>query len=250
MSDSRAKENVEADKAGKPDADKTAAVSEKAREVDPKGGREGTSGPQGKAAQSERKGKTWPIWLLVAALVTALAGFAWVLASQLFFTPVSNQQEARAPGSDQNVNAAGQQGEQDDGKPISILPEKNGEDFGVTILQKQPETDDEGKPVTLAPIAQGADIASGFAMDLGAADSYLELSRRFADIANVNGPENFRRLEPRAVLRETVTGLEARLLVGPFETRKEATEACAILVLDASLECLPTEFEGELIPRD
>ncbi len=246
MSNSRAKENVEAEQAQKPVAGKGVPNSGQMPKKAP------PTGPENQNNLPDRKGKTWPIWLLSAILVAALAGFAWVLASQLLFAPASKQEANRAPGIlvNRNGNPASDPGENSDRKPLSILPDKIGNDIGVTILQKQPETDDEGKPVTLAPIAQGADIASGFAMDLGAANSFLELSRRFADIAAVNGPENFRRLEPRAILRETVSGLEARLLVGPFETRKEAGEACAILVLDAALECLPADFEGELIPRD
>lgn len=225
MSDSRHKENVEAGKAPKPVSAQPA--------INPQKGRK----PGTPEKQTEPGGKTWPIWLLSALVVLALAGFVWILASQLFLNPQVREanQETRTTSAEEGS------------APLSIIPE---ESTGVTILEKQPETGNEGQATGLAPVAQGADIASGFAMDLGAADSFLELSRRFAAIADLNGPENFQRLEPRAVLRDTVNGLEAHLLVGPFETQKEASEACAILVLDEAMPCGTATFEGELIPRN
>ena len=87
-------------------------------------------------------------------------------------------------------------------------------------------------------------------MDLGAADSFIDLTRRFATIVAENGENNFLRLEPRAVLRETVNGLEARLLVGPFDSEAEAAEACEVLILREGVVCTAQPFEGELIARE
>ena len=229
MSDSRPKENVEAGKAQKP----VSAESTPIPENRPKSGMPDNT--------PEIKGKTWPVWLLGTVLVAAIAGFGWVLASQLFFGP-SGEKATTAPATTTTTASS-----PSDDAPLSIIP---ADEEGVTVLEKQSGPANTDQTAGLAPVAQGADIATGFAMDLGSARSFLDLSRRFANIAAVNGPENFQRLEPRAILRDTVTGLEARLLIGPFETRNEAFEACAILVLDITIKCEPAPFEGELIPRN
>ncbi|MGB7286335.1 MAG: hypothetical protein WBC71_05340 [Salaquimonas sp.] len=137
--------------------------------------------------------------------------------------------------------------QEEDTSPISILPLEPG---GVTILQKQPETNEPLAPIALAPIAQGADVATGFGIDVGSADSFLDLTRKFAELVTINGPENFQRLEPRAILRETLTGLEARLLIGPFETAVQAVEACNVLILSDEIPCTAEIFQGELIARE
>ena len=170
--------------------------------------------------------------------VLGLVIFAAVIGNQLLRGNSSKEttQLAGKPANTENSN-----------QPVSILPAKPD---GITIVEKQPETPDPSAPVALAPIAQGSDIATGFAMDMGPADSYLELSRRFAELANLNGVENFQRLEPRAVLRETVTGLEARLLIGPFDTEKQADEACSVLVLPDEASCNAVLFQGDLISRE
>ncbi len=170
----------------------------------------------------------------------ALGGFAWVIGQQWMNDQAQETGARQAPESE--LTASGT----DPGAPISLLPREPG---GVTILEKQAEPPGENNMAALAPVAQGAEAASGFAMDLGNADSFLELTRRFVSIAEINGAENFLRLEPRAVLRETVDGLEARLLVGPFRTQSAAEDACSVLILDPDTPCLAAPFEGELIPR-
>jgi hypothetical protein len=179
------------------------------------------------------------LFVLALAAVLALVVFGWVVASQML-----NGSDNHSAGFN-NGNVPTTNNDQSD-QPISILP---GEPAGVTLLEKQPEISTQST-IQLAPVAQGADVASGFAMDLGSASSFLELSRRFSMIILDNGPENFQRLEPRAILRETITGLEARLLVGPFDSEAEAGEACAILLLPDELLCRPAIFEGELIARE
>jgi len=177
-----------------------------------------------------------PIFILSILVLIGLIGFAAVAAMQW----VGKQDGDQASLKDQTSA-------QSDTAPVSILPV---EPEGVTILEKQPELAQEDASAPIAPVAQGADIATGFAMDIGAADSFLELSRRFAETVLANGEENFQRLEPRAVLRETITGLEARLLIGPFETEAAAKEACNVLVLSEETTCMPSRFEGELIARE
>ena len=186
-----------------------------------------------------------PFTILILLLVSGIVLFAILFALQFFYTRnLGNSLPSSVTGTqkESSSNAGG-----DDGAPISILPEQPG---GVTILEKQAESTGGGSAAPSAPVAQGAGIATGFAMDLGAADSFLELSRRFAEIVDENGENNFLRLEPRAVLRETVNGLEARLLIGPFDSEAEAADACSVLILAEDITCTAQPFEGELIPRE
>lgn len=92
-------------------------------------------------------------------------------------------------------------------------------------------------------------LTEGFAMQLGSAKTVLELSHRFNRIAADNNPKNFERLQPRAIFAETVSGLQAFLLVGPFDNEKDVLEACEVLILNEAVECKPRLFEGEAIPR-
>ena len=183
-----------------------------------------------------------PFTILIILLISGIALFTILFALQFFYTrDLGETVPVTVSGGDQKQHV------QDDGAPVSILP---GEPEGVTILEKQADAEG-GSPVPpSAPVAQGAGIATGFAMDLGAADSFLELTRRFAAIVAENGENNFQRLEPRAVLRETVNGLEARLLVGPFDSEAEAADACEVLILEEEISCAAQPFEGELIARE
>lgn len=171
--------------------------------------------------------------LIVALAVIALVIFAGVIGSQLLDKPKSEEQISSPTPQPTN-------------EPISILPLEPG---GVTILSKQPDTQQPTAELPTAPIAQGADIASGFAMDIGSADSYLDLTRKFAELVEINGAENFLRLEPRAILQDTVSGLEARLLIGPFTTSEQALEACSALILPENTPCTVGSFQGDLISR-
>ena len=186
---------------------------------------------------SSKEASPIPLWLMALAVlvVIALVTFAWVIGREL----VAGKQKADTGSLTTTTPAAS-----DDG-PLSILPREAG---GVTVVEKQPEA--VATPAIVAPIAAVAAVASGYAMDLGAAVSFIDLTARFHNIEMTNGPENFVRLEPRAVLRETDSGLEARLLVGPFDTENAAEEACAALELPDDLQCQPVLFEGEIIPRE
>jgi hypothetical protein len=91
---------------------------------------------------------------------------------------------------------------------------------------------------------------AGFAIDLGGAQSFSDLSARFARIAAENAELGLEKLHPRSVLRDTVDGLEARLLVGPFDSEAAAAAACATLALPADAECAPSAFGGVAIARE
>ncbi|WP_075996609.1 hypothetical protein [Salaquimonas pukyongi] len=198
----------------------------------------------GGAAAAGKPGRIpLPFTILTLLLITGITLFGVLFALQFF--------HARPPAGAVPKTLSGPTGENpaetpDDGAPVSILPD---EPAGITVLEKQAEAEKTGEVAPTAPIAQGAGIATGFAMDLGAADSFIELTQRFSAIVSENGESNFLRLEPRAVLRETVTGLEARLLVGPFDSEAEAADACKVLILGEGIDCTPQPFEGELIAR-
>lgn len=136
--------------------------------------------------------------------------------------------------------------EQDQG-PIPLLPR---EPDGVTIVPKQ--TDNDAAPLSGVDALPGAnpDIADGFAIELGSALSFAELSARFAQLASQNAEAGLDQLEPRATLVETATGLEARLLVGPYDTEEAASQACLSIALPQGIVCKATPFKGELISRE
>jgi len=127
----------------------------------------------------------------------------------------------------------------------AVAPEKP----GVTVLVKQPGRRHSALPVLTAPAGQGAGSVSGYAIDLGGASSFGALSARFAEIARLNAEVDFDRLEPRTILRDTLDGVEARLLVGPFKTVKEAEAVCENIALPARVNCQAVRFAGELIAR-
>jgi len=89
----------------------------------------------------------------------------------------------------------------------------------------------------------------GYAIELGGARSFGELSKRFAAIAEANQEIAFDRMEPRVTLADTAAGVEARLLVGPFDSLVDAEETCAQIALPAGIGCRPTGFAGEVIAR-
>ena len=196
---------------------------------------DGNKAPLMRPVPQEPEKTKLPTALKLIALLAAIAviAFVFVIASQLSKTP-------------QNQTATNTDDENSQLEPLSILPIQP---EGTTVLAKQPDQDENQGTAIFAPIAQGGDIATGFAIDMGATDSYIELSGKFAEIVETNGAENFQRLEPRAILRETVSGLEARLLIGPFETLEQAKEACDALILPPDTPCIPDTFQGDLIPR-
>ena len=131
-------------------------------------------------------------------------------------------------------------------EPIEVLPR---EPDGVTIILKK----QQGTPEVAAvpnPAVENRPNRSGFAIHLGTAKSFSELSARFAEIGRINQELLLDELEPRATLEETQSGLEARLMVGPFETMDRARAVCANIALPAGVECEAGPFGGELIARE
>ena len=120
---------------------------------------------------------------------------------------------------------------------------------GVTVLDRQPYDRNASAPPPAPQAKRAAAVPSEFAMELGGAQSFSALSVRFAEIAGQNAEAGFDRLQPRATLKETMEGLEARLLVGPFQTRQAALAACNELALPRNILCRAVPFEGEAIAR-
>ena len=121
---------------------------------------------------------------------------------------------------------------------------------GVTVAVKQTDPKKSEPGALVLPDASASQKLPGFALDLGSAQSFSELSRRFAEIAAQNAELQFDALEPRATLTDTIDGLEARLLVGPFETLGQAIEACRNIALPSGIECKAVDFAGEKIARE
>lgn len=129
-------------------------------------------------------------------------------------------------------------------EPISLLPRQP---EGITIMLRappEPEPDDQS-----APGSPGNSAGPGFAAELGGAGSFTDLSQRFERLARDNAELPFEQLEPRAIIADTANGLEARLLVGPFESIETAETFCANVALPADIGCRPAAFGGERIAR-
>ncbi len=119
---------------------------------------------------------------------------------------------------------------------------------GVTILSKEGgQAEPQAFPGTL--VDSQSNPATGFAIDLGAAMSFSELSRRFADIEQLNAEAGFENLQPRAIITDAANGIEARLLVGPFDSMAQAQEICAAIALPDGVDCSARAFAGEVISR-
>lgn len=175
---------------------------------------------------------------MIAIVTTVLACiglvyFATILFDEYKNNDVSMTKETTTP----NIETS---------EPMSILPV---EPEGITVLEKQAELE-VGSNNTTVPIAAPSQIVSGYAMEVGTALSFSELSRKFSQIVTANGIKNFNSLEPRAVLSETINGLQAKLLIGPFKDEASAGEACEVLILSDGTVCNTQIFEGELIARE
>jgi hypothetical protein len=120
---------------------------------------------------------------------------------------------------------------------------------GVTVAVKQNDPEKIAPEILEKHQAQTKEVP-GFAINLGSAQSFSDLSRRFAEIAAQNAELQFDRLEPRATLTETIDGLEAQLLVGPFETLQLAEQACASIALPSGVDCSAAKIAGDLIARE
>ena len=193
-----------------------------------------------KTKTSQANSSLLPIPILIITILAflGLIAFIGILAYEYLSVAQKNSSKLSPAGIEQSNKLADE--------PISILPEKPD---GITILQKQPDQSDQSNEITASPTPQGASLVTGFAADLGAALSFRELTDRFALIVEINGAENFNKLDPRAVFKETLSGLEARLLVGPFKNEQDVIEACQIIERGEDIPCSPVLFEGELIAR-
>ncbi|MGI9401378.1 MAG: hypothetical protein ACR2O0_09005 [Rhizobiaceae bacterium] len=129
---------------------------------------------------------------------------------------------------------------------ISVLPR---EPEGVTVLNKRDEARLTAEPAIAIPEAEESTTATGFGISLGSAASFSALSKRFAEITETNAEMLLDQLEPRATLKDTENGLEAQLMIGPFDTLIDAQQACTSIALPSNIICIAEKFEGELIER-
>ncbi len=186
------------------------------------------------------------VWLGLGAIVLLFSGAAAIavmlLSPQLGSSPQAATATAAPIPAVEPATAVAKS------EPIPVLPK---EPAGTTILVKKPEPSipEEPAPAPAPAVQSSQQLANGYSIDLGAALSFSELSRRFGEIARSNQELPFDTLEPRATLKDTPQGLEARLVVGPFATEAEAAEICGKIALPSGVECNPAPFEGELISR-
>jgi hypothetical protein len=150
--------------------------------------------------------------------------------------------DAEAPA----ATPAGEQSAGVQSEGVTVLPRIQEEKKAATAPVQQAAAIDEQPSNQAQPVTAGE---LGYAIELGGARSFSELSRRFAAIADANQEIAFDRMEPRVTLADTATGVEARLLVGPFDSLVDAEETCAQIALPSGIGCRPTGFAGEVIAR-
>ncbi|WP_333822440.1 SPOR domain-containing protein [Pinisolibacter sp.] len=98
---------------------------------------------------------------------------------------------------------------------------------------------------TDTPAVKPAATVPASAIDLGGFRTLASLRRAWSDTAGRNA-ELAKALEPLARLRETDTGMEARLLAGPFADPTEAAKACLRLKAGGA-PCAVTTYSGQPI---
>ncbi len=96
-----------------------------------------------------------------------------------------------------------------------------------------------------APTPNPAAAEAPAAIDLGGFRSLASLRRSWADMSLRYGDLS-KGMEPRARLRETDSGMEARLLAGPFTDPTSAAKAC-LRLRAAGAPCTVTTYGGQPI---
>lgn len=95
-------------------------------------------------------------------------------------------------------------------------------------------------PETTGSISASPDAA---ALDLGGHRSLASLKRAWSDMTT-RYSEFGARMEPLARLRETDSGMEARLLAGPYSNQAEAAKSCMRLKA-LGVSCAVTTYSGQ-----
>lgn len=96
-----------------------------------------------------------------------------------------------------------------------------------------------------APVPEASAAAAPSAIDIGGFRSLSSLRRSWADMSQRYGDLS-KGMEPRARLRETDSGIEARLLAGPFADPTDAAKAC-LRLRAAGAPCAVTTYGGQPI---
>ena len=114
----------------------------------------------------------------------------------------------------------------------------------VRVVGTQPGETAPAAPPAAAPTPPPG-AAAPVAIDLGGFRSLASLRRAWADTATRH-TALAKDLEPLARLRETESGMEARLLVGPFADQTEAAKACLRLKATGAV-CTVATYAGQPI---
>lgn len=108
---------------------------------------------------------------------------------------------------------------------------------------------DVGKPVTAAEPAKAVEApvaaqpGEAAALDLGGYRTLGSLQRSWSDMTS-RYAEFGAKMEPLARLRETESGMEARLLAGPYSSQAEAAKSC-IRLRALGVTCAVTGYSGQ-----
>ena len=113
---------------------------------------------------------------------------------------------------------------------------------GPTVTAARPVVSAEPPAPGAAPAATGVGPA---AIDLGGFRTLASLRRAWSD-TTVRHTSLTKDLAPLARLRETDTGMEARLLAGPFPDQVEAAKACLRLKA-VGATCAVTNYGGQSV---
>ncbi|TBW36968.1 SPOR domain-containing protein [Siculibacillus lacustris] len=121
-------------------------------------------------------------------------------------------------------------------------PVVNPLDAGANRSDATPPALVKSDATAVAAAATGSESA---AIDLGGYRSLASLRRSWTDLAGRHA-ELGRGLEPLARLRESDTGMEARLLAGPYPSQAEAAKSCMRLRA-AGIGCSVTTYSGQAL---
>jgi hypothetical protein len=190
------------------------------------------------------------VFFVAGAASTLLVSFQPRSAPPAINASAAALEQKPAPGipGDESSAAkpAGEQSAAAQSEGVTVLPRIREEKEAAAAPVQQAAAIDEPPATQAQPVTAGE---LGYAIELGGARSFGELSKRFAAIAEANQEIAFDRMEPRVTLADTAAGVEARLLVGPFDSLVDAEETCAQIALPAGIGCRPTGFAGEVIAR-
>ncbi len=122
-------------------------------------------------------------------------------------------------------------------------PEPAAAATAASVLRPLPPPAPAGPDIAAAPLEASADPHREYGIDLGGGTTLAALRSAWTNIHKRHAAE-LHGLRPFVSLRERGrSGVELRLITGPFETATAAVKTCATLTA-AGVACQPTVFDG------